>query len=998
MRRVLLILCVTLPVLAQPLPLAWPDRPQGSVLFSTPTTAFGGASLELDENHWLLAWCDMRDGQGRLLLQKFSLDDPSAGGPWSTQVGGLGTVEALAHTPSTITPFMPVLAPDGAGGAYVLWQEMLTPSYGELRLQRVGADGGFLWPEDRIVAPQVPVPEDDCLDLSERCRSWEDSYRRLLADETGAWVVWRTPENVLRVQRLDTGGVPDPDFPADGMPLDLPSYSFQLLDDGQGSLLVAYQDERPPYTRGMLLGLRQDGQPLFPGGAQRLTPLDTAASSFRCVTAGENRYLGAWKLDDGLRLQLYDQDLRPLWDAAGLVIAPYVDDFMLTGIQVAGPPYGLAYRSTQGWQAQLLDEAGQALWSSPPWLDLLPGEGQGRLLSVSEDEQGLIYAYSEEETLFIQRLSPEGTPLWNAATAQLGQPGQSGAPWRLSSSPAGELRMGWLDGLNHCQRICRRDGQGQDLLSLDQSKALQVGGIGGSYPGFLFTGARPLVKWLGNSEIYLQAVDGHSGQLGWGFLERPVATHTDWQAPRYQRTADGCWLLTSRWNEIPPVQLLELQRLDEEANVQLPLTLVMPAVLEAEGYVETFTSFLANGDNCIYVGVEQWAGRGLELRLQRLGSDGNLFWGPGGLLANPAGAANVNLLGLAPAPAGLFVLWHRSGLENPMLFLQRFDESGTPQYLENEGWGRPLDLLASPWGSGIRLVGLPDGGLLVVSNYYTEAEQQLHIRRLDSEGEENWRRAWAPCSSDLLLAEQDAQGRLWLGQVMYGGAERILRLERLAADGEVESLWRIPLAGNEYLDALTLLHGNAENALVTVGKVSWSGEGMRVKGWRLDESAEQPVALFNDLLTPAHLFAWQPELAPGPEGDAWLIWRDDRGGQMGYGSQARILRLDVLDANTGVDPSTRPSALRLAQNQPNPFNPETIIRFELAQAGPVRLEVFNLAGQRVRVLQDGPLTAGAHALRFDARDGQGRELGSGLYIYRVSTPAAQESRRMLLLR
>jgi hypothetical protein len=173
---------------------------------------------------------------------------------------------------------------------------------------------------------------------------------------------------------------------------------------------------------------------------------------------------------------------------------------------------------------------------------------------------------------------------------------------------------------------------------------------------------------------------------------------------------------------------------------------------------------------------------------------------------------------------------------------------------------------------------------------------------------------------------------------------------------------------------------------------------MRVRGYRLDEGVEIPALLFNDLLTSAHLYAWQPELRPAPNGDAWLLWRDLRGGEMGYGNQARLLRLDVLEQNTALDPPATPAAFRLEPNHPNPFNPETTIRFQLAQAGSARLEVFNLAGQRVRVLQDGDLPAGTHSLRFDARNDAGRELGSGLYFYRLSAGGQSRTERMLLVR
>ncbi|GAB4321289.1 MAG: hypothetical protein Kow0074_12150 [Candidatus Zixiibacteriota bacterium] len=88
----------------------------------------------------------------------------------------------------------------------------------------------------------------------------------------------------------------------------------------------------------------------------------------------------------------------------------------------------------------------------------------------------------------------------------------------------------------------------------------------------------------------------------------------------------------------------------------------------------------------------------------------------------------------------------------------------------------------------------------------------------------------------------------------------------------------------------------------------------------------------------------------------------------------------------------------LAQNYPNPFNPETVIGYALGSSGNVRLDVFNVLGQHVRTLVDGWNPAGQMTVVWDGRDDQGHLLASGVYLYRLRTNNASETRKMVLMR
>jgi hypothetical protein len=97
-------------------------------------------------------------------------------------------------------------------------------------------------------------------------------------------------------------------------------------------------------------------------------------------------------------------------------------------------------------------------------------------------------------------------------------------------------------------------------------------------------------------------------------------------------------------------------------------------------------------------------------------------------------------------------------------------------------------------------------------------------------------------------------------------------------------------------------------------------------------------------------------------------------------------------------PLTQPFADVLLQNMPNPFRSSTTIVFVLSRSGPVRAEVFDPTGARVRTLCQGTRSPGWYRISWDGKDDHGKPVASGIYFCKYRTDAFQSVKKMLMLK
>ncbi|MEE4312476.1 MAG: choice-of-anchor D domain-containing protein [candidate division KSB1 bacterium] len=104
----------------------------------------------------------------------------------------------------------------------------------------------------------------------------------------------------------------------------------------------------------------------------------------------------------------------------------------------------------------------------------------------------------------------------------------------------------------------------------------------------------------------------------------------------------------------------------------------------------------------------------------------------------------------------------------------------------------------------------------------------------------------------------------------------------------------------------------------------------------------------------------------------------------------------VIDNSDGIP--LVPATFALSQNYPNPFNPATTIEFTISRRTPVEIHIFNVLGQRVRVLMDDMMRAGRHRIVWDGLSDDGHMMTTGLYFIRLRAEGKHSVKKMMLVR
>lgn len=237
-----------------------------------------------------------------------------------------------------------------------------------------------------------------------------------------------------------------------------------------------------------------------------------------------------------------------------------------------------------------------------------------------------------------------------------------------------------------------------------------------------------------------------------------------------------------------------------------------------------------------------------------------------------------------------------------------------------------------------------------------------------------------------------------------GGAVWVLVVDDLNGDGNLDASVANSSNGNG-----AILLGNGAGALGAPAIISTGGHAASTDLGDLDGDGDSDLILANGTLgawyfyrnNGAGSFAFQQQFnAPGVPSCA-VLFDSDNDGDLDMAltdedADQVLLMRNVATAD--VEPTDEWERFTMLSNVPNPFRVETDVRFVLAIPADVRLDVFDTGGRRVAGTDPVHRDAGHQEVRFDGRDGSGKPLGTGVYLYRVTAGDIVGTGKMVLAR
>ncbi len=663
------------------------------------------------------------------------------------------------------------MVPDADGGAFVFWIDTRSATF-DVYIQRLNSLGAPLWDPAGVAVTTGGTARFPGL--------WA------VADGAGgAIVLWtdRRGDDDIYAQRVRSDGTFH--WTADGVPAlgradDL--WYVRAVSDGAGGAILFAQEYPYPITTSALYTQRlsDSGVQLWGAGGVQIAValIDIPVPLTRAVDDGAGGAVVTWSgaSFDGIYAQRVSSAGAPLWGVGGVVVGQVAGqqawpDLIADGVGGAILAWSDDRSGDFDVYAQKLNGLGQSQWTAGGVPVLSGPASQSGPRLVPDGAGGVILAaygdYSPNRTynLCAQRVNVAGAPQWGAGGVDLVSAIEQQQVDDVASDGQGGLVVVWSDfrsRTNHDVYAQRLNGAGAPLWG-SNGRALATAAYDQISARIVRSGSRFILAWEDRrlspeSDLFGQSL-GFDG-LGvpvlpaatetgpWHAFNEPVCTFNSHKVRAYGASDGAGGALLLWYDQRPGGEGYYVQRLDLAGK---PLWAIDG--VQVSGYAWTpadRTPIVSDGAGGAIVCWHEVATDN-DVKAQRVGADGSLLWGPGGLGVCTAVTDQTWPSLVTDGAGGAIVVWEDvrdSATTGKDLYAQRLNAAGVAQWTAQ---GVPFSTSAG-YEAEPRLA--PDGASGVVATWREDrnagaTQLDVFAQRLDASGARLWGVAGSPVSATV---------------------------------------------------------------------------------------------------------------------------------------------------------------------------------------------------------------------------------------------------------
>ena len=982
-------------------------------------------------NNFCFVWSDCRNQERDVYAQKYA---PDGARLWDE--GG----KLVVHGP--VRQEDPDVASDLQGGYIVGWIDYRLDSLGDVRAQRLDANGNRLWDIDGVQVNVLP-----------NAQVTEFSLHAMPDGSGGGIIVWHDNRLLdggdIYAHHIFPDGALDPLWPANGKmvaggPGNQGQAGQQSVDyDGAGGIWIAYAEARTggDHNDIRVQHVESNGTLMFPDTMGLAVCTDPAIQEkVKLCPDGMGGALLVWV------------DKRDIWVNSEDIYIQRVNSQGNIEFQPNGMPL-VARLNTQtnprivydgiggaivAWMdtrndpgneitdiyAQRIDTLGNISWGAEDLLVCGAPEKQSEARLNSDENGGAVVVWKDERIevapngdVYAQKLRSNGTVAW---------------------TPDGEV----VSNAPYAQDmpLVRTIASGTSMVAWFDSRF----GSPGIFCQMLNTNGAP--QLVANGEQVVWGLDKDAGHPRFQKLHSPPNERilVMWQDRRRGDFGD----------------LIYEQIIDNASNTYLP-TNGQPICFQYEnldsllygGQVKP--ELCSDGAGGAIVCWEDWRtiNDNWQVYAQRVDGDGNMMWDSVGIRVHSTTGVQKEPEICPDGAGGAFIAWHGSTGTYEQTHIARIDGSGNTV---------AVNLMPNRDSDEETHAVIPDGsgGAILVWEVLNWPRYSFYAARVDGNCDTIWVRTVCDTTGDryspvmkplsggqVVVAWEDRRSgidydiyaqKIDINGIMRWDINGISVVDTIGdqtmgdlsedPEGNILIVWndyRRGLDGDLYIQKLDGATGNrlfqSSGVPVTVEDRDQSDPSLIVedssgfhicwedyRGLHSDIYASHFTssgALHNgwsvngDVICDFFNLQENPVMVDDFFGGAIAIWEDARssGKEWLYNLYAQRWNDSTVSSveAKGIKPV---ESFALSQNNPNPFNPVTVINFSLVKPGDVKLIIYNALGREVSRLVDGSMDAGSHTAVWNGTDSKGVRAASGIYYYRLEMDGEMKVMRMILLK